>query len=161
MVNLFRKEGATNVIFVWNPWHPEGVLRYFPGAYYIDWLGLTVLNYGRACQDGKWYSFDALYAPFHREFAKLGIDKPTMLAEFGSTADGGNRAKWLGEAMDSIATRHPEIRGAVCFHSGCDSNWPAACRPPGNPPCIDWTFLGDGTAVAMLHTIFSRAYFQH
>jgi Glycosyl hydrolase family 26 len=160
VVNIFKSEGASNVTFVWNPWSPEGVRRYFPGAPYFDWFGLTLLNYGGAYHDGKWYSFDELYAPYHREFAKLGIDKPTMLAEFGSTAYGGNRAKWLGEAMDSIATRHPEIRGAVFFHSDCDPNWPTPWRPPGNPRCIDWTFLGDSGAVAMLHPVLTRPHFH-
>ncbi len=36
VVNFFRKEAVSNVIFIWNPWHPEGVRRYFPGADYFD-----------------------------------------------------------------------------------------------------------------------------
>ena len=159
VVNLFRSEGASNVTFVWNPWHPEAVQRYFPGARYFDWFGLTLLNYGRAYRNGKWCSFDELYKPFSAEFGKLGIDKPTMLVEFGSTAYGGSRAKWLGDAMDSIATRHPEIRGAVFFHS-CDPRWPGRWRPPGNAHCIDWTFLGDSAAVGILHPILSRPHFH-
>jgi hypothetical protein len=161
VVDLFRREGASNVNFVWNPWSPEGVRQYNPGAEYFDWFGVTLLNYGSACQDGKWYSFDELYRPFSRAFSKLGIDKPTMLAEFGSTAYGGNRAKWLGEAMASIATRHPEIKGAVFFHSDCDPNWPTQWRPPGNPRCIDWTFLSDSDAVPALYPILSGSFFAN
>ncbi|MDZ7847345.1 MAG: glycosyl hydrolase [Owenweeksia sp.] len=42
---LFAKVGADNVIWVWNPWHPGAVEDYFPGEEYIDWVGLTALNY--------------------------------------------------------------------------------------------------------------------
>ncbi|HKD69317.1 MAG TPA: glycosyltransferase [Candidatus Binataceae bacterium] len=160
VVNFFKNEGASNVAFVWNPWHPEAVSRYFPGAPYFDWFGLTLLNYGRAAMDGRWRSFDELYEPFRGEFTKLGIDKPTMLAEFGSTSYGGNRAKWLGDAVGSIADRHPEIRGVVFFHSSMDRNWATPWRPPGNPRFIDWTFLDDIDAVARVYPMLSRRHFH-
>jgi cellulose synthase (UDP-forming) len=160
VVELFRREGASNVKFVWNPWHPEEVQRYFPGAPYVDWIGLTLLNYGLAYHNGSWCSFEDLYEPFRRRFVKMGIKTPTMLAEFGTTTYGGSRAKWLGAAMDQIATSHPEIRSVVFFNSGCDPRWPTRWRPPGNPGCIDWSFLNDSAAVATLHSILSRPYFQ-
>ncbi|GEM_PF-6782244 len=160
VVELFRREGASNVKFVWNPWHPEEVSRYFPGTSYVDWIGLTLLNYGLAYHGGTWCSFQELYEPFHRRFVRMGIEKPTMLAEFGTTSYGGSRARWLGKAMDQIATGHPEIRSVVFFNTGCDPRWPTKWRPPGNPLCIDWSFLNDSAAVATLHAILARPCFH-
>jgi cellulose synthase (UDP-forming) len=159
VVEVFRREGASNVSFVWNPWHPEGVRAYFPGASYVDWCGLTLLNYGRAYRTGQWSSFEGLYNSFGREFVKLGIDKPTMLAEFGSTDYGGDRARWLARSIESIAVRHPEIRAAVFLHS-CDPKWPTSWRPPGNPRCIEWRFLSESTTLSMLHPILSQPQFH-
>ncbi len=160
VVDLFRKEGASNVMFVWNPWHPEQALRYFPGGTYIDWFGLTLLNYGGAYRNGKWCSFEELYEPFRRQFARTGAAKPTILAEFGTTAYGGSRGQWLKAAMESIAVGHPEIRAVVFFHTDCDPNWPTRWRPPGNPRCIDWTFLHDSAAVTAVRTAINRPGFH-
>ena len=160
VVNFFKSEGASNVAFVWNPWHPEAVMRYFPGAPYFDWFGLTLLNYGPAGLDRKWHRFEELYEPFRSQFVKLAIDKPTMLAEFGSVSYGGDAARWLGEAMDSVAERHPEIRGVVFFHSDMDRNWATPWRPPGNPHFIDWTFLNNQNALAALRPVLARSCFH-
>ena len=42
----FVKQGTSNVIWVWNPWKPAAVKSYFPGREYVDWIGITNLNYG-------------------------------------------------------------------------------------------------------------------
>ncbi len=160
IVNFLKRMGASNVAWVWNPWQPSGVTRYFPGAAFFDWFGLTSLNYGQAAQDGKWYSFEQLYTGFQAEFAKLGIEKPTMLAEFGSTAYGGNRGKWLGEALGAVASRHPEIRAIVFFHSDRDRNWATSWRPPGNPPFIDWTFIPDDGALEQVRAALVQPAFN-
>ena len=140
VVNFFKNMGASNVIFVWI-WQPSGVARFFPGALHLDRSGLTLLNYGKVGRDANWYGFDELYNPFERQFAKLGTDHPTMLTEFGSTSYGGDRGNVKAKRMTSIATRHPEIRCMVFFHSDRDRNWATSWRPPGNAPFIDWTLF--------------------
>jgi hypothetical protein len=159
VVKFFKAMGASNVAFVWNPWHPDGVKRFFPGASYFDWFGLTLLNYGSAAADRKWYTFEELYTPFQREFAGFGIDKPTMLAEFGSTAYGGDRGKWLGDSLSAIATHHPEIHGVVFFHSAIDRNWATSWRPASNPRFIDWTFMTDGAALGSVRRALAAPQF--
>ncbi|MGE0723537.1 MAG: glycoside hydrolase family 26 protein, partial [Alphaproteobacteria bacterium] len=138
VVTLFRAVGATNVVWVYHPWSPEAVAAYYPGAAYVDWVALTMLNYGRAARDGTWHSFSALYEAYRRQV--VALDKPVLLAEFGTTAYGGDPAQWIASALDSIAAAYPEIRGLSFFHSKDDRNWPTDWRPEGQlAQAIDWT----------------------
>lgn len=121
VVERFRLNGATNVSWVWSPWQSETLGAYYPGVHYVDFVGLTLLNYGSTQGFGDWYGFDDLYAGLHAKIARY--DKPVILAEFGSTDLGGDRAAWLKDALQSIAER-PEIAGAVFFNQNADANWP-------------------------------------
>jgi hypothetical protein len=46
IVDIFRTQGATNVIFVWNPnWNslgPNPTDSYYPGDSYVDWVGIDM-----------------------------------------------------------------------------------------------------------------------
>ncbi len=37
--DYFNRNNVINVIWVWNPWHPEAIDDYFPGSNYVDWIG--------------------------------------------------------------------------------------------------------------------------
>ena len=138
VVGYFNELGATNAAWVWSPWKAEAVAKYYPGNLSVDWIGLTLLNYGSATEDGDWHSFEELYAPFA---AWLGwLNKPIMLAEFGSTSYGGDQSAWLADALGNLASAHPEIHGAIFFHSDRDKNWPTQWRPDAGAQYIDWTF---------------------
>jgi hypothetical protein len=97
----FEALGVGNVTWVWNPLKPSAVDIYFPDkvkskdSWYVDWIGLTCLNYGKANTDASWYSFEQLYKPFQAKMAQSKIDLPVMLAEFGSTSYGGNATEWV------------------------------------------------------------------
>lgn len=121
--SLFQKAEAHNVLWVWNPWKAENMKDYFPGEKYVDWIGVTCLNYGAYNPDGKWYEFDEYYHPFATDsiFQK---NIPVLLAEFGSLDAGGNRQVWLQNALHNINNNYPEIRGIVFFHSDQDENVP-------------------------------------
>ncbi|RYZ34141.1 MAG: cellulose synthase, partial [Sphingobacteriales bacterium] len=93
VVSLFAEVGAGNVTWVYNPWDPLTVEDYYPGEQFVDWVGITCLNYGLASRKGSWQSFDSLYQPFRP--ALLRLQKPVMLAEFGSTHYGGNGDAWV------------------------------------------------------------------
>jgi cellulose synthase/poly-beta-1,6-N-acetylglucosamine synthase-like glycosyltransferase len=66
MVMLFKKEGATNVLWVYNPWKADALDEYFPGGKFVDWIGVTLLDYGPHLE-GKSYSFEQLYEPYHKK----------------------------------------------------------------------------------------------
>ena len=121
IVSFFNGMGASNAAWVWSPWKPEAIDIYHPGDQYLDWAGLTILNYGKQASDGSWDSFSALYQPFHEKLA--GRPAPILISEFGSTTFGGSRAEWIAEALHEIADQ-PKIGGVVFFDSQSDLNWP-------------------------------------
>lgn len=144
VVDLFRSSGANNVRWVWNPWQEVSMDEYYPGDKYVDWIGLTILNYGLASTDGSWHSFSTLYEPFRYQIGfsedKSMMKKPVMIAEFGSTAYGGDQAEWINEALYRIRERYPEIKSVVFFYSEEDENWATGWRPAPEADYIDWTF---------------------
>ncbi|MDM9631048.1 glycosyltransferase family 2 protein [Robiginitalea aurantiaca] len=132
----FSAQSAFNVIWVWNPLYPLNVEMYFPGNAYMDWIGVTSLNYGTLNQDGQWRGFKTLYEPFEKAFEKLP-DLPVMLAEFGSLNLGGNRDLWFSEALSTSDQTYPRIKARVFFNSKWDQNIPLGTNY-GNT-YLDWT----------------------
>lgn len=154
VVSLCNERGASNVTFVYNPWRGVAVDKYYPGDDYVDWIGLTLLNYGKAGRDGQWHSFQPLYEEFHNHIKKY--DKPVMLAEFGSTPYGGDAGEWLADAFETIKTSYPQIHAAVLFNSGEDKNWATDWRPSATASGIDWNALHDAEITKTLADGFAR-----
>lgn len=121
--NIFDSLRVKNVVWVWNPWKAENLKAYFPGEKYVDWIGITGLNYGAYNHNGKWYEFSDYYQSFANDsiFQK---DLPVIVAEFGSLTVGGDQQKWISNALQSIKNKFPEIRGLVFFNSNIDKNLP-------------------------------------
>ncbi|QJB38459.1 glycosyltransferase [Chitinophaga oryzae] len=118
---LFLRRGAMNAIWVWNPWKAANAGKYFPGKEFVDWIGVTVLNYGPAHGGGAWYSFDTLYKPFHQlPLFRSGL--PVMIAEMGSPSDAGDQTRWFADAFRAIGARFPEVHAQVFFNTGHDAN---------------------------------------
>lgn len=131
--DYFLQNQVNNVIWVWNPWKPEAVAQYFPGKAYVDWIGVTNLNYADQNPDRKSYSMQQLYQPFHdQELFTSGI--PIMLAEMGSLREGSNQEKWFTHAFKQIEAQFDEIKAVVFFNSGNDKNTIA----PGTTSPLDW-----------------------
>ncbi len=158
IVDMFRKEGVTNVAWVWNPWKHKTMLDYYPGDEYVDWIGVTALNFGQANPDRVWRTFDDLYEPFRRHLTR--IKKPVMLAEFGTTDFGGDKAAWLKSALYNISFDYPEIKAVVFFNSDKDKNWPNEWRPSNNPPYIDWAFTKEAAATHAVKRALAQKHYQ-
>jgi len=120
---LFQEEGARNVVWVWSPQGPPPDAVY-PGREYVDWVGVSVFNYGVFSADGGWHSFEYVYDPIYR--AALRYERPIMIAELGTVSLGGNRAEWYATALDRIATRYPETRALVLFNNPVDRTLPGS-----------------------------------
>lgn len=131
---IFKKSGAENVIWVWNPCKPENVTSFYPGVEYVDWIGVNILNYGTLNLDKKWHNFKELYEPFHTEFQSLPTT-PVIISEFGTLKDSGNQAKWINDAFNSFDSEFNEIKSVIYFDSKVDNNWPHGFQN-GN---LDWT----------------------
>ncbi|MDT3401463.1 glycosyltransferase [Mucilaginibacter terrae] len=128
----FDRLGVYNVFWVWNPWKAQNAQRYFPGNDFVDWVGITGLNFGSFNDDKKSYSFAQLYSPFH----KLGLMKyklPVIIAEFGSLQQNGSQRQWLTQARRDIKTQFKEVQGLVLFNTAFDKN-----TPDGSPVTLNW-----------------------
>ncbi|MGY6743058.1 MAG: glycosyltransferase [Cecembia sp.] len=142
----FEKQGAQNISWVWSPWSIEGFESYFPygadGSFsqYVDWIGLTALNYGYASESKTSKTFHEIYLPFKSQIEEKGLDLPVMLAEFGSTSYETDGKAWVKESLEIIQNEFPEIKSIVHFFSDLDKNWITNWRPTDNTQFIDWTF---------------------
>lgn len=162
----FERVGAHNVSWVWSPWSTAGFESYFPYGndssinQYVDWIGLTALNYGLASEKKTSKSFEEIYLPFKEQIDQKELDLPLMLAEFGSTSYGEDGAKWVSESLNDIQNLHPEIKSVVLFYSDLDKNWITDWRPSTKNSFIDWTFdLSNlGVAYAGFDLLENRNY---
>jgi hypothetical protein len=108
----FTAAGATNVLWVWSPaWMNDDALLYYPGPDYVDWVAVTVLNFGAAGSDAGWRSFEQLYNPQHSRAVRFG--KPIMLSEVGSAEQGGDKGAWIASIGPSLEYNFPEIRALI------------------------------------------------
>jgi hypothetical protein len=116
--NIFVKEKAVNVAFVWAPnWksYPSvswnDMANYYPGDAYVDWIGISAYFSGRqtpADLFGGWSAF--------------GSRKPLMIAETGAQEHGGSvKADWIRQLQEWIDS-HPEIAALVWFDTDNDHN---------------------------------------
>lgn len=121
--NVIKSQEADKIILVWNPWKPEAVSEYYPGDKYVDWIGITSLNYSLLNENKKEVSFEEIYSPFEKEFSKL-TRKPIMLAEFGSLKIKTDQKEWVENAVQTIENKFKEISALVFFNSEFDKNIP-------------------------------------
>jgi beta-mannanase len=125
VVDRVRAHGAHNILWVFhanNYSYPmvewNTMAQYYPGAYYVDWLGLSV--YGKQFKKDPWINFhDALAEPY-REIAELDSTKPIILAEWGigEFPAAGNKARWIAEGLSqmSATAAYPRLKAAVFWH---------------------------------------------
>ncbi len=135
---IFREEGAVNVLWVWSPHPAYGWFNeYFPGADYVDWVGVGVLNYGTVAPWSQWWTFEEIFGKHYAALAEFG--KPIMISEFGSLVVGGDRVEWLADALETIRECYPMIRAVLFFHYSYDQT--TTLQP------LDWTVINDTAAV--------------
>ncbi|MCH6201723.1 glycosyltransferase [Aquiflexum sp. LQ15W] len=162
----FERLGAHNVSWVWSPWSVEGFGYYFPFGndssvnQYVDWIGLTALNYGMASEEKSSRSFEEIYLPFKKEIQEKGLELPVMLAEFGSTSYGENGREWVDKSLKIIQDQHPEVKSIVYFYSDLDKNWITPWRPSDKAEYIEWTYdlSGIGGSLELFDLLKERNY---
>jgi len=133
--DIFRAVGATNATWVWCPnVDPEAKMLdlagQYPGDEYVDWTGLDGYNWGPG-RSGEWASFNGLYSSTYTAIAgAIAPSKPMLIGEIGSTEHGGSKADWISEALSSILTGYPQIRGMLWFDTFDDGmDWPIETSP--------------------------------
>ncbi|MEI8293779.1 MAG: glycosyl hydrolase [bacterium] len=122
VVDRVRVRGATNIRWVFhvNAFPAENDLwnlmaAYYPGAEYVDWLGLSI--YGKQFREGDWAEFPDLIDWPYKEITAIDPDKPVMVAEFGvgEFPKSGSKAKWFRDAFERIPS-YPRIKAAIYWH---------------------------------------------
>jgi hypothetical protein len=115
VVDLFRFQGATNVIWVWSPNEDSGgsfqFAPLYPGDEWVDWVALDGFNFGG---DEGWPSFTTVFGSTYERLVEL-TDRPMMIAETGSSEDGGDKAAWIASALGHEALRFPRVRALVLY----------------------------------------------
>lgn len=138
IVNRFKAQGATNAIWIWSP-HPAYAFEdFYPGKDYLDWIGVTALNYGTAATWSQWWSFKDIIGKSYSLLATK--DKPIMITEFGSLEVGGDRSRWYQEALSTLPTNFPKVKALVFFHAANDNTI--------TYKALDWSFETDKNVLA-------------
>jgi hypothetical protein len=126
---IFEEEGATNVAWVWSPTASVGGWSdYYPGDRYVDWIGVSVYNWGSAGPPSTWRSLSRIITPFYAGFGDG--DKPIMLAEVGSAEQGGDKARWILDAAATLKARFPAVKAWIHQqYTNGDADWRVESSP--------------------------------
>jgi len=136
--DLVTAAGATNVQWVWafnnssvpdESWNQPALA--YPGDAYVDWVGIDGYNWGRGPSwdpaGDYWTSFDGVIGDAYGTAVRIAPDKPVMVAEIGSTEDGGDKAAWFTAMFDDLdAGRYPNIRLLTYFDMLKEEPWAVA-----------------------------------
>jgi beta-mannanase len=127
---LFKAEGADNVVWIWCPYacsvpdtDSNSLENYFPGRDYVDWLALDGYNWGTSQAWSHWQSFGEIFTDAYGRLLTLDPGKPVIIAEIGCAESGGNKADWIRDAFKQISSHCKHIKAIVWFHINKECNW--------------------------------------
>jgi hypothetical protein len=116
VVDVFRRQGASNVAWVWAPQiNKDGELPFadfYPGDRWVDWLGLDGYNAGT---HGNWDSFTEIFGPSYDELVEIS-PRPVLITETGASESGGDKPAWVASALEREIPNFPRLRGVVWFN---------------------------------------------
>ena len=110
------KKILPNAKFVWSPAGDLNLENYWPGADYVDVVGISLYSYDlwNDKNIGKSQSFSEILKP---KYDRVKIfNKPVMIAEMGVTGDDEYKNKWIYSALDDL-NKYPLIRYIIIFNS--------------------------------------------
>jgi hypothetical protein len=146
--DIFKGVGATNVKFVWSPNHPcRGCSLYpriYPGDRYVDYVAFTEFNWP---PPAAWKSMVTRYRPYVRGLEDI-TRKPIIVAETGTTDQGGDKASWIRKGYPGVYDAYPRIKAIVYFNIDLR---------PGQP---DWRLTRPAEAMDAYRSILSKTRFQ-
>ncbi len=122
----FDRAGAANVRWVFsisaeNVPDSNRYDRCYPGEHYADYIGLDGYNWGVTRAWSRWRSFKDLFSGIYAEGVKK-YPKPMIISEFGTTSKGGDKARWIEEALQEVR-RMPEVKALVLFNVDKETDW--------------------------------------
>ncbi|HET7706813.1 MAG TPA: glycosyl hydrolase [Thermoanaerobaculia bacterium] len=117
--DIFQKKGATNVIWVWSPHISMPWFEYYyPGDHVVDWVGMGILNYGTVASWSRWWSLHQILDKAYPTLAKF--NKPMMIAEMGTLAQGGDVLVWYQQAFYQLEHTYGRVRSIIFFNQPND-----------------------------------------
>lgn len=119
--HIFDLAGASNVAWVWAPVNGNAQ-HYFPGAQWVNSLGVTCLNGGTAALTGRWKSFAATCGTAIAQLHSVAPQLPVEISEAGSAEVGGNKAQWIN-GLFAFLKVHPEVRDVIWFNLHKEADW--------------------------------------
>lgn len=93
----------------------------YPGDSYVDYIGLDGYNWGVTQSWSKWRSFKEIFFPVYMDVVRR-YQKPVIISEFSSTSAGGDKTRWIEEALKEVK-RMPEVKALVLFNSDKETDW--------------------------------------
>lgn len=125
IVDRVRARRADNVLWalhlmmISDPNEPWNLAKeYYPGADYVDWLGLSVYG-SQFPADPEWAPFLPLIEWPFEELSQLDPHKPIMLCEWGAAElpHLGDRAEWISDAFQLMKEpKYARLKAAVFWH---------------------------------------------
>jgi beta-mannanase len=126
VVDRVRQRGATNVKWVLHlmdfsspneEWNLAD--QYYPGADYVDWLGLSLYG-SQFPSDTRYPDFASCFDWPYTELTELDPTKPIMLCEWsvGEFPDKGDKGEWIRGAFHTMANtaKYPRLKASVFWH---------------------------------------------
>jgi len=125
---IFAQEGATNVIWSWDPSHqytevaagkvatPASV--WYPGAKYVDWIGLD--GYLGSDRNGHPQTFKEIFSFQLNNVRKIAPHKTIYLAETG-VAPGPDAVAQIADLFSGVASSH--LAGLVWFDANAKNDY--------------------------------------
>lgn len=146
---IFQKMGATNVLWVWSPHISMPWFEYYyPGPEYVDWIGVGVLNYGTIASWSRWWSFHQILEKAYPQL--LRMNKPVMISEFGTLAQGGDVAEWYRQAFYHMTHTYSRAVRAVIFFNQMNDITVSPQFP------LNWSVTQSGKATTVVSEEIAR-----
>ena len=122
VVDRVRARKADNILWGFHvnhyglpqkPWNK--IANYYPGANYVDWLGISV--YGKMLRREDWTLFNNVMDNSYQEICQLDPQKPVIVAEWGvGEFPPASKAEFITKAFADMQTRYQRVKGAVYWH---------------------------------------------
>jgi cellulose synthase/poly-beta-1,6-N-acetylglucosamine synthase-like glycosyltransferase len=114
LYTFFNDLGISNLTWVWNASNSKTHGKdSYPGTKFVDWVGVSCLNYGENKYDNDWYSFAQIYTPYREAIGMY--QKPVIITEMGCFS-GPHQDDWFRSAFDEIKNNLKEVRSVVIFN---------------------------------------------
>ena len=149
--DIFTQVGATNVTWVWAPnvisSKTTPLASLYPGDAYVDWVAIDGYNWGTD-HGNAWQSFSQVFTATYNALTQLAPGKPIMLAETSSSENGGSKADWIKDALQTqLPLNFPMIKALVWF------NWNAG------DSTLSWPVDSSLTSLAAFKSAMGSSYY--